>query len=96
MLGMVGAAWRRRERMRANPDGLGQIADVPLRLGFALAVLFAVMLAAISMPACGGGGTGGNVQTGTPAGTYTLDVKGTVTSGSATTTHDIKLTLTVN
>ena len=49
------------------------------------------------MPACGGGNNGsGSGATGTPAGTYTLDVKGTLTSGTATITHDIKLTLTVH
>jgi hypothetical protein len=59
-------------------------------------VLFIVMLAATSMPGCGGsassGGAGAN---GTPAGTYTLAVKGTLTSGAATTSHNINLTLTV-
>jgi len=56
-----------------------------------------VILGALSMPACGGGNNGsGSGATGTPAGTYTLDVKGTLTSGTATITHDIKLTLTVH
>jgi hypothetical protein len=47
--------------------------------------------------ACGGGVTA--VQTtGTPSGTYTLDVSATVTSAATSSklTHDLKLTLTVD
>jgi hypothetical protein len=88
--GLAVVTWRSRERLRAH--GIA-----PLRLGSATAILFVVMVAAISMPACGGGNNGsGSGPTGTPAGTYTLDVKGTFTFGTATVTHDIKLTLTVN
>jgi hypothetical protein len=68
-----------------------------MRLGLASAVLFVAMLAAISMPGCGGGtGNPGPQKQGTPAGTYPITVTGTVTSGTTTTTHNIKLTLTVN
>jgi len=46
------------------------------------------------MSACGGGNSssGGG---GTPAGTYTLTVTGSFTSGSTTLTHNTKLTLVV-
>jgi Abnormal spindle-like microcephaly-assoc'd, ASPM-SPD-2-Hydin/Beta-propeller repeat len=55
---------------------------------FALAVLFAVALGA-----CGGGGGGGDpaVATGTPPGTYTINVSGT----AAGVTHNVPLTLVV-
>jgi pimeloyl-ACP methyl ester carboxylesterase len=70
---------------------------VPLRLALGTALFLVVILGAFSMPSCGGGGSTnpppGNP--GTPAGTYTLDVTGTITSGTTTLTHDIKLTLTV-
>jgi len=81
------ARWNRRGRGRLAPT-----------MALALGLFFVVMLAAIWMPACGGGSTtsSSTVATGTPAGTYTLDVIGTVTSGSTTTAHDFKLTLTVN
>jgi hypothetical protein len=63
---------------------------------FAIGVLFVAILAAISMPGCGGSATsGGSGANGTPAGTYTLAVKGTLTSGAATTSHNINLKLTV-
>ena len=82
---------------RSRPKQFGARARAPLRLGFASAGLVMGMLAAISMPGCGGAAnTSGSGATGTPAGTYTLDVKGTITSGTATITHDIKLTLTVH
>ncbi len=89
--GVVGMALGGRKR--AGTDG-----RVPIGLRLAWGLLFITMLATISLPSCGGdGGTppgGGNP--GTPAGTYTLDVKATYTSGTSTLTHDIKLALTVN
>src|SRR5579859_458116 len=68
----------------------------PVRLGFATALLFVATLASISMSACGAGTPPPPVQIGTPAGTYTLNVTGTATSGTATLTHSIILSLTVN
>ncbi len=66
----------------------------PRRLTAAFAVL--ALLAASIVSGCGGGGSAsGGGQGGTPAGTYTLDVKATYTSGASTLTHDVKLTLTV-
>ena len=66
------------------------------RPAFFFAVLLVVLLGAIAMPGCGGGSNNsGGTQIGTPAGTYTIDVAGAITSGTVTTTHDIKLTLTV-
>ncbi|HEV2351162.1 MAG TPA: hypothetical protein VG028_15075 [Terriglobia bacterium] len=91
MLGMLGVAARRRKQLPAQ-----ELA--PLRVALASAVLLVVMLAALSMPACGGGSTPvppvGNP--GTPSGTYTLSVTATVASGAATLTHKTNLTLTVN
>ncbi|HEV2351609.1 MAG TPA: FG-GAP-like repeat-containing protein [Terriglobia bacterium] len=85
---LAGMAWRRR----------GGRAPLAPTQALAVGLLLMVVLAAALMPGCGGGGTTTPVpQTpGTPAGTYTLDVAGKFTSGTVTTTHDIKLTLTVN
>jgi hypothetical protein len=61
--------------------------------------LSAVLLTVLIWASCGGGG-GGNppppCQPGTPAGTYTLTVTGTVSTGSGNLSHDITLTLKVN
>jgi VCBS repeat-containing protein len=59
-------------------------------------LLGACLLLVMFWSACGGGAQVVHTP-GTPAGTYTLDVKGTVTSTapSATLTHDFKFTLTV-
>jgi hypothetical protein len=62
---------------------------------FILGVLLSI---GVVVAACGGGsgrpGAGGG-NSGTPAGTYTITVSGTFTSGSTTLTHDTKLTLIV-
>jgi hypothetical protein len=64
-------------------------------LVFILGVLLSIGMV---VAACGGGsgrpGAGGG-NSGTPAGTYTITVSGTFTSGSTTLTHDTKLTLIV-
>jgi len=68
----------------------------PVRLSWATAVLCAAMMAALWVPACGGGG--GYTpppNPGTPTGNYTLTVTATFMSGSTTLTHNISLTLTV-
>jgi hypothetical protein len=59
-------------------------------------LLGACLLLVLLWSACGGGAQVVHTP-GTPAGTYTLDVKGTVTSTapSATLTHDFQFTLTV-
>jgi sugar lactone lactonase YvrE len=44
----------------------------------------------------GGGGGGGGGNSGTPAGTYTLTVTGSMTSGTTILQHNVTLTLTVN
>jgi Cep192 domain 4/Galactose oxidase, central domain len=64
------------------------------RLAYAL-VLLVFLSAAVMMSACnsGGGGVGGNH--GTSAGTYSLVVSGTFTSGSTKLTHNTNLTLVV-
>ena len=46
----------------------------------------------LALAACGGGGSS---NLGTPKGTYTLTVTGTVTSGSTTAAHSTKLTVVV-
>jgi hypothetical protein len=67
-----------------------------VRVGLALAALAMLTLA---LAACGGGGSGTPVEPssnpGTPQGTYTLTVTGTV-SGSTTLQHSTTLTLKVN
>jgi hypothetical protein len=63
---------------------------VALRLGTA-------MLLVMLWAACGGGGGAPPApHPGTPAGTYTLTVTGTVATGSGNLSHDITLTLKVN
>jgi hypothetical protein len=68
-----------------------------LRLAYGLALLI-FLCAGVMMSGCGGGGsssTGSSSNTGTPAGTYTLVVTGTFTSGSTTLTRNSNLTLVV-
>ena len=65
----------------------------PARLGFVTLFLVA-MIATGALTSCTGGS--GAPRLGTPAGTYNLTVMAKVTSGSATLTHNIALTLTVN
>src|SRR5579863_1260981 len=64
----------------------------------AWAGLAVVLTAVLLWAACGGGGgnMGGGGNSGTPAGTYTLTVTGTLTSGQTTLKQNITLTLTVN
>jgi hypothetical protein len=68
------------------------------RLAYGLAVLF-VLCAAVGMAACGGGSSGmpsgGTINRQTPAGTYTVVVSGSFTSGSTRLTHNANLTLVV-
>jgi hypothetical protein len=62
------------------------------------AASFTILLGiALAMAACGGSSssTGPPSGGGTPAGSYTITVTGTVSSGSATLIHATKLTLTV-
>jgi hypothetical protein len=53
------------------------------------------MLGLALSASCGGSGATGGAG-GTPAGTYTLTVTGTMTSGTTTLQHNVALTLTVN
>ena len=55
----------------------------------------ALLLLALTIPGCGGSGAVAQHNPGTPAGTYSLTVTGTVTSGSATLTHNVTLKVTV-
>jgi len=64
----------------------------------AWAPLAVAMLSVALWAGCGGGGGGGGTPTprGTPAGTYSLTVTGTYTSGTTTLQHNVTLTLKVN
>jgi hypothetical protein len=75
--------------------GLGALAGAGKRR--AAYLLAACLLMAMLWSACGGGGQVVHTP-GTPAGAYTLDVSGTVTSSAppSTLTHDFKFTLTVD
>jgi uncharacterized YccA/Bax inhibitor family protein len=57
--------------------------------------LAAMLLMALVWAGCGGGGSPVVHNPGTPAGTYSLTVTGTVTSGSNTLKHNLTLNLTV-
>jgi hypothetical protein len=61
--------------------------------GWSLA-LVCLLSAGITLTACGGSAKT-NVNPGTPAGNYKLNVRGTFISGSTTLTHSIQLTLVV-
>jgi len=63
------------------------------RLAYGLALL--LCLCAGLMSACGSGSSGGGGNQRTPAGTYTVVVSGTFTSGSTRLTHNANLTLVV-
>jgi len=67
----------------------------PARLRLAAATLFVLLLVALTIPGCGGSGAAVTHNPGTPAGTYSLTVTGTVTSGSATLIHSFTLKVTV-
>lgn len=77
--------------LRRRPWGLE-----PIGLGFVTALLLLALLATGPLAACGGGGGVSLSNPGTPAGTYNVIVMARATSGSATLTHNITLTLTVN
>ena len=64
------------------------------RLAYGLA-LFVFLSAGVMISACGGGSTGTSRNRGTPAGTYTLVVSGTLNSGSTKVTRNVNLTLVV-
>jgi hypothetical protein len=64
------------------------------RLAYGL-VLLVFLSVAVMMSACGGGGSGVGGNHGTPAGTYSVVVSGTFTSGSTKLTHNANLTLVV-
>ena len=68
---------------------------IETRWPLAMAMSFALLLLALTVPGCGGSGAVAQRNPGTPAGTYSLTVTGTVTSGSATLTHNVVLKVTV-
>jgi VCBS repeat protein/ASPM-SPD-2-Hydin domain-containing protein len=75
------------------------IALITPRRRRAWAGLAVILTAVVLWAACGGGGGntgGGGGNSGTPAGTYSLTVTGTVTSGSTTLKNSMTLNLTVN
>jgi len=61
-----------------------------------LPYLAAALLVILTWAACGGGGGGGAHNPGTPAGSYTLTVTATYTSGSTSLQHTLTLPLTVD
>jgi hypothetical protein len=65
---------------------------------YALLPLAGGMLVVLAMTACGGGGGGGGslANPGTPAGTYSVTVTGTMPVGSSTIIHTITLSLTIS
>lgn len=59
-------------------------------------ILLGVAMLGLALSAgCGGSGATGGT-TGTPAGTYTLTVAGSIASGTSTLQHNVTLTLTVD
>jgi len=58
--------------------------------------LAGALLLVLLWAACGGGGGRGGGNPGTPLGTYTLTVTGTVATGSGNLGHDLTFTLKVN
>lgn len=69
----------------------------PVEMRRSLVALCGLLLLSFGIVACGGGGgSGGSVANpGTPAGTYTLTVTGTVNSGTTVVNHSVSLSLRV-
>ena len=86
---------KRRFRFLVGLLGLAALAALtPLRRGCAWLCLVCTVLLVLVWTGCGGGG--GIVHTpGTPAGSYSLTITGTLTSGSAVLTHSLKVALNV-
>jgi hypothetical protein len=82
---MAAVAWT----IRGSRQGRGSRRRVFLPLA-------AGLLPALALAGCGGATFSGNSNHGTPAGTYTITVTGTVGSGSAALSHSVPLTLTVS
>jgi hypothetical protein len=70
-------------------------ANVRLKLDTTFPLAGALLLVLL-WAACGGGGAVPAPHPGTPAGTYTLTVTGTVTTGSGNLSHNLTFTLKVN
>jgi hypothetical protein len=93
-LALAAMAWAIGRRNQQGGVTRWQLAMVPLALG---------LLLTLALSGCGSGGGGvagggGGVITppsGTPPGTYSLDVQGTITAGEDTLNHDVTLTLNV-
>jgi len=97
---LAGIAWTlraqpqpfRRSLPSAQTGERGSISTIWWKLFLPLA---AGLLLALALAGCGGG-VAPNSNHGTPVGTYTLTVKGTAGSGSATISHSVTLTLNVS
>jgi hypothetical protein len=83
---LAAVAWRIRE-WREERASRARAVLVPLVMGLLLALM---------MTACGSGGGGGSSNPGTPPGSYTLTVTGTLGSGATALSHSITLTLNVS
>jgi hypothetical protein len=97
MAGLAGVAWAWRVAASKGLPSYPSARRASRRWRPAGALLFVVMLGTALMGGCGGSGTEERSgSTGTPAGTYTLEVTGQFATETSITTHDIELTLTVN
>ncbi|MGH9401848.1 MAG: hypothetical protein ACRD2P_07050 [Terriglobia bacterium] len=78
-------------------QGARRVGLDPVGTRRSLIVVGGLLLLSLGMVACcGGGGSGGSIaNSGTPPGTYSLTVIGTVTSGTTVVSHSLALTLKV-
>ena len=72
------------------------IASRRLRAKWRIAPLGLTLFLALALAGCGRGGPPNGSNHGTPTGTYNLKVTGTFSSGAATVSHSISLTLNVS